>query len=123
MTTMPWRANAISGLPALLTIWDCRDFANDFVAGDDWKRVAEQTMLDGVVGMTDTASKNFDQDLEQRRENVNTMKGKQDTSISHTSPGLGSSSLSCLKVRGWPLDSKTAALYSLGRLGAMMMYF
>lgn len=38
----------------------------------------------------------------------------------HTSPGLGNSSLICLKVRSWPLASKTAALYSLGRVGDIL---
>jgi hypothetical protein len=37
--------------------------------------------------------------------------------LRQTSPSLGFSSLTCLKVKGAPLDSKIAALYSLGSSG------
>jgi hypothetical protein len=37
--------------------------------------------------------------------------------LRRTSPSLGCSSLTCLKVKGAPLDSKTAALYSVGSSG------
>ena len=37
--------------------------------------------------------------------------------LKHTSPSLGFSSFTCLKVKGAPFDSKTAALYSLGSSG------
>lgn len=37
--------------------------------------------------------------------------------LRRTSPSLGFSSLTCLKVKGAPLDSKTAALYSVGSSG------
>ncbi len=120
--TMPWCADTVSSLPALLGIWDCCDFANDFVAWDNWRRVAKQSMLDSAVGMTDSAGKDFHQDLEHRPREVNIMEVRRDSSGRHTSPGFGSSNFFCLKTSGWPLASKTAALYSLGRLlGAMMI--
>ena len=63
MTAVPWRTDAVAFLPSLLRRWNGSDIADDFMAWDNWKAIAEATEANYLVRVTNAAGQDFDQDL------------------------------------------------------------
>lgn len=66
---MPWCTNSISHLPTLFRVRNGGDIAYHLMSRNDWKTIAKQAVLNGIVRVADTASQHFDQDL--YHENIN----------------------------------------------------
>jgi hypothetical protein len=106
-------SHPISSLPSLFSFSNNDDFSDNFVSGNDREAVAKSAVFDDMVRVANTTSQHLDQDLVAEI-SFDLNHHRPHSCGSHTSPGLGSSSLKCLKTRDCPLASKTAALYSVG---------
>jgi hypothetical protein len=69
MTTMPRRTNSISHLPTLLRVRNGGDLAYHFMSRHNREAITEYALLNGRIGVADTASQHLDQDL--CNENIN----------------------------------------------------
>ena len=63
MTTMPSSTHTITNFPFLLLRPDSNDIANDFMARDQRKDIAEHALTNDFVAVADTAGDDFDEDL------------------------------------------------------------
>jgi hypothetical protein len=54
---------AITFLPSLFRGWNGSDFTDYLMARNNWEAVAEGTKAYSCIGMADTTSKNFDENL------------------------------------------------------------
>lgn len=75
MTAMPGCTNSISHLPTLFRVWNGGDLAYHLMSRHNREAIAEQPLLNGRIGVADTASQHFDQDLCDEDINQGSFKG------------------------------------------------
>lgn len=106
---------AVTLLPSFFRGWNGDNVSNYFVAGDNGEAISKASKSDDSVGVANTASQNFDENLE-----LALGECPESSDAWLTWPSSGSFSSRSSMVRGLLASVNTAALYVLGKSKGMM---